>query len=72
MIAFISINVGLLNLIPIPVLDGGTLLLLSVEAAYGRALPIKVHEFVQRIGVLFMLVLILLVLYNDILRRMAN
>jgi regulator of sigma E protease len=72
MIAFISINVGLLNLLPIPILDGGTLLLLSVEAAYGRPLPVRVQEFVMRAGVFFMLLLIVLVLYNDILRRLTN
>jgi regulator of sigma E protease len=72
MIAFISINVGLLNLLPIPVLDGGSLLLLGVEAAYGKSLPLKLQETVQKIGVMFILGLILLVIYNDILRRISN
>jgi regulator of sigma E protease len=72
MIAFISINVGILNLLPIPVLDGGTLLLLGVEAAYGKTLPVKVQEYVLRAGVFFILILVVLVLYNDVLRRLAH
>jgi regulator of sigma E protease len=72
MIAFISINVGILNLLPIPVLDGGTLLLLGVEAAYGKPLPTKVQDYVMRVGVFFILILVVLVLYNDVLRRLAH
>lgn len=72
MIAFISINVGILNLLPIPVLDGGTLLLLGAEAAYGKSLPVRVQEFVLRAGVFFIFILVILVLYNDVLRRLAH
>ncbi len=72
MIAFISINVGILNLLPIPVLDGGTLFLLAVEAAYGKTLPAKVQEYVMRVGVFVILILVALVLYNDVLRRLAH
>lgn len=67
-ISWMSINIGMFNLLPLPALDGGTILLQLVEGAYGRPLPTRVQENVQRLGILFILVLILVVFYNDILR----
>lgn len=67
-VSLMSINIGLFNLLPLPALDGGTLLLQGVEAAYGKPLPQKVQENVQRVGVLIIITLIVLVFYNDILR----
>ncbi|KAB8033178.1 RIP metalloprotease RseP [Fluviispira multicolorata] len=66
--AFISINVGMMNLLPFPALDGGSLLLHAVEAAYGKPLPKSVQLGVQRAGVLILLGLFVVVFYNDILR----
>jgi regulator of sigma E protease len=66
--AFISTNIGLMNLLPFPALDGGALLLQAVEAAYGKPLPLAVQSVVQRVGIVFLFVLFVLVFYNDILR----
>ncbi|APJ04120.1 RIP metalloprotease RseP [Silvanigrella aquatica] len=66
--AFISTNVGMMNLLPLPALDGGTLFLHAVEAAYGKPLPKSVQLTVQKIGVIIILSLFVVVFYNDILR----
>ncbi|BBH53531.1 RIP metalloprotease RseP [Fluviispira sanaruensis] len=66
--AFISINVGMMNLLPLPALDGGALLLHAVESAYGKPLPKSIQLGVQRAGILILLGLFVVVFYNDILR----
>ncbi len=66
--AFISTNVGMMNLLPLPALDGGTLFLQAVEAAYGKALPKSVQLTVQKVGIFILLGLFVIVFYNDILR----
>ncbi|MEY2988541.1 MAG: hypothetical protein RJB13_2062 [Pseudomonadota bacterium] len=67
-ISWMSLNIGLFNLLPLPALDGGHLLLQGVEAAYGKPLPDSVQLAVQRVGVAILLGLIVLVFFNDILR----
>ncbi|MBM3382980.1 MAG: RIP metalloprotease RseP [Betaproteobacteria bacterium] len=67
-ISWMSLNIGLFNLLPLPALDGGHLLLQGVEAAYGKPLPLGVQLAVQRLGVALLLGLIVLVFFNDILR----
>jgi regulator of sigma E protease len=67
-ISFMSLNIGLFNLLPLPALDGGHLLLQGVEAAYGKPLPMKVQLAVQRMGVALVLGLIVLVFFNDLMR----
>src|SRR5205823_1591333 len=49
-IAFISVNLGVMNLLPIPVLDGGLLLYYSLEVLTGRPLPERIFEIAQRAG----------------------
>ncbi len=63
--AMLSINLGLLNLLPVPVLDGGHLLLLSVEATMRRPINNKIKMTVQQIGMVLLLVLMLFVIAND-------
>ena len=65
-IAFISINLAIINLLPIPVLDGSHLLFFMIEAIKGRPVSIKVREVAQQIGLFILLLLIILVFYNDI------
>jgi regulator of sigma E protease len=65
-IAFISINLAIINLLPIPVLDGGHLLFFLIEAIKGRPVSIKVREVAQQIGLFILILLIILVFYNDI------
>ena len=67
-IAFISISLGVMNLLPIPVLDGGLLLYYSLEVLTGRPLPARVGEFAQRAGVGLLFTLMLLAVFNDIMR----
>ena len=67
-IAIISINLAVLNLIPVPVLDGGHLLFLSIEAIRRRPLSEKVMGVANRVGLTLLLMLIAFVFYNDITR----
>ncbi len=67
--AFISINIGLVNLLPIPVLDGGHLFFMAVEAVQRRPLPLRVREVASLIGMFLLIVLMLLAFKNDVARR---
>ncbi len=67
-IAFLSLNLGLLNLLPMPVLDGGHLVILSLEGIFRRELPLKAKMVIQQIGMAILLVLIVVIFYNDIMR----
>lgn len=64
--AIISVNLAVLNLLPIPALDGGHLLVFIIEAIIRRPVSIKVRERIQQVGVVFLLLLMALVLYNDL------
>ncbi|MBL8980907.1 MAG: RIP metalloprotease RseP, partial [Gemmatimonadetes bacterium] len=66
LIAFLSINLAVLNLLPIPVLDGGQILIRVAEAVKGGALSARTQEYLMRFGVLAMLALFVLVMFNDI------
>lgn len=67
-IALISINLAIINLLPIPVLDGGHLMFFLIEAIKGRPVSLKVREIAQQIGLFILLLLMILVFYNDITR----
>jgi len=67
-IAFISISLGVMNLLPIPVLDGGHLLYYSLEVLTGRSVPERVGEIAQRLGMGLLLSLMLLAVFNDVVR----
>ena len=66
LIAILSISIGLLNLVPIPLLDGGHLLYYAAEALRGRPLSQRVQEVGFRIGLAFVLALMILATRNDI------
>jgi regulator of sigma E protease len=66
--AVLSVNLTLLNLLPIPVLDGGHLLFLFLEAVRGKPLEVKHREMAQRVGMMLILTLMVLVFYHDIMR----
>jgi regulator of sigma E protease len=68
LLAMISISLGILNLLPIPVLDGGLLLFLAIEAIRKKPLSRKVMETAQSIGAATLITLIVVVSYNDIMR----
>ena len=69
LMAALSISLALFNLLPVPVLDGGHLLLLGIEKIRRRPLGIKVERLLTNIGFSLLLTLVVLVTYNDILRR---
>jgi regulator of sigma E protease len=66
--AILSISIGLLNLLPVPLLDGGHLLYYAFEAVRGKALTPKAQEFGFKIGLAFVLALMLVSTYNDVVR----
>lgn len=66
--AILSISVGLLNLLPVPLLDGGHLLYYGFEAVRGKALTPRAQEFGFKIGMAFVATLMLVATYNDIVR----
>ena len=65
LIALLSINVGILNLLPIPILDGGQVLINTVESARGRPLSMRTREYMLRGGLFIILLLFVLVMFND-------
>ncbi|MCU0538453.1 MAG: RIP metalloprotease RseP [Desulfobacterales bacterium] len=67
-IAVISVNLAVINLLPIPVLDGGHLLFFLIEAVKGRPVSTKVREIAQQVGMVVLIMLMILVFYNDITR----
>ncbi len=66
--AILSISIGLLNLLPVPLLDGGHLLYFAIEALRGRALPARAQEMGFRVGLAFVAALFLIGAYNDLAR----
>ena len=70
--AVLSISIGLLNLFPVPLLDGGHLLFYAVEAVRGRPLSLRAQEMGFRIGLALVLMLMVFATYNDILHLAAS
>jgi regulator of sigma E protease len=66
LIAFLSLNIAILNLVPIPVLDGGQILMVLAERIKGSAFSGRTREAFARVGVLAVLALIVLVTFNDL------
>jgi regulator of sigma E protease len=67
--ALISVNLGLINLFPIPVLDGGHLLFFLFEAARRRPLPLRIREVASLVGMVMLVLLMLVAFKNDVERR---
>jgi len=67
-VAVLSINLGVLNLLPIPVLDGGHLLFFMVEAVIGRPVAVRHREVAQQVGIFLLMLLMVYAFYNDIAR----
>lgn len=68
LIAFITINVGVFNLLPIPALDGGRLLFIFIEMILRRPIPPKYENYIHAGGFVLLMGLILVVTFNDILK----
>jgi len=71
-IAIISLQLGIINLFPIPVLDGGHLLVLLLEGITRRDFSLKVKQIVMQIGFAIFIVLIIFAILNDVTRRLPN
>ncbi len=67
-LAFISLNLGWINLLPVPALDGGHLVLLVIEAVTRRPVSNRVRMIVQQVGMVLLIGLMILAIVNDILR----
>jgi regulator of sigma E protease len=70
--ALISINLGLINLFPIPALDGGHLVFFLIEAVIGRPLPDGVQDKLNRVGISLLLTLMLVVISLDFVRMFTS
>jgi regulator of sigma E protease len=68
LMALISLNLGILNLLPIPILDGGNILLLALEGIRRRDFSLGFKERFVQVGLVFLLVLFAIVMYNDVAR----
>jgi regulator of sigma E protease len=66
--AVISLNLGILNILPIPILDGGVILLLVIESLMGRDLSLRMKERIVQASFVFLLMLTVIVLYNDVVK----
>lgn len=71
-IAIISVNLGILNLLPIPVLDGGHLLFFAIDAINGKEVDIRIKEKMIQIGVVLLISLMVFAFYNDFMRFKDN
>ena len=66
--AVISLNLGILNILPIPILDGGVILLLVIESLMGHDLSLRMKERIVQASFVFLLMLTVIVLYNDVVK----
>jgi regulator of sigma E protease len=68
LMVLISVNLGILNLLPIPILDGGHILLLGIEGLLRRDMSLAFKERFVQVGLVFLLVVFAIVMYNDVVR----
>jgi len=66
LVAFLSINVAVLNLLPIPILDGGQILMNVAEGVKGSAFSARTREYIMRAGLVAIALLFALVMFNDV------
>ena len=68
LVSFISLQLGIFNLLPIPILDGGMILVLFIEGLMRRDMSLQVKERFAQVGIVFLLLLAVFVTYNDIIK----
>jgi regulator of sigma E protease len=71
-LALVSVSLGVLNLLPVPILDGGHLMYYTFEILRGRPVSERAMEFGSRIGIAILFMLMALALYNDLVRLTAG
>ena len=69
MMAMVSLNLAVFNLLPIPILDGGVILMLLIEMIRRQDLSMQFKEAVFKVGFAFLMMLVVFVLYNDLTRK---
>jgi regulator of sigma E protease len=72
LMAMISLNLGLMNLLPIPILDGGVMLLLFVEGVMGQDLSVAFKERMVQVSFVFLLTFMVFILYNDVVKMLPS
>jgi regulator of sigma E protease len=72
LMAMVSLNLAIFNLLPIPILDGGVILLLLIEMVMRRDLSLAVKENVIKAGFVFLMAIVMFVLYNDITKILTS
>ena len=72
LMALISLQLGIMNLLPIPVLDGGHIMILMIEGVVGHDLSLRVKERIQQVGFAALATLMLVVLYNDVITNLVR
>jgi len=70
LMAFISLNLGIMNLLPIPVLDGGVIAIILLETLIRRDLTLAIRERITQVGFVVLILLAVVVTYNDIVRTL--
>lgn len=71
-VALLSVNLGILNLLPVPILDGGHLAFFTLELVMGRPVSKRAREIAQQVGLVLLIGLMMLAFYNDIARMFAQ
>jgi regulator of sigma E protease len=71
-VAFISLNLAVLNLLPIPVLDGGHVMFLLIEAVRGKPLSVAVRLRLSQVGFVILMALMVLAVSNDVIRNLSR
>ena len=72
LMAMISLQLGIMNLLPIPVLDGGHIMILLIEGVARRDLSMRVKERIQQVGFAVLAALMIVVLYNDVITNVMR
>jgi regulator of sigma E protease len=71
-IAFISLQLGIINLIPIPMFDGGHIMVLGLEGLFRRDFSVKVKQIIMQIGFVLIIMLFVFIILNDVVKRLPN
>jgi len=72
LMSVVSLNLAIVNLLPIPILDGGVILTLLIEMVMGRDLSLNVKEAMIKVGFVFLVMLVVFTIYNDIAKRFTG
>ena len=72
LMAMISLNLGIFNLLPIPILDGGMILLLIIESIMRRDISMRIKERIYQTAFVFLLLFVVVVIYNDLMKALPG